>query len=289
MTLVVPAHNEREALPATLPALVEHCRRSAWELIVVDDGSADGTAAVLEPFAARGDLTVVRHKVCRGYGAAIKTGVRAARTDLVATVDADGQHDLADVERLVRLLEDTDADMAVGDRGRTSGHYREVGKWLIRRLARMVLPVPIRDINSGIKVYRADLGRRYAPLCPDAMAYSDIITLVFLHHGHRVVEAPVCIRPRVAGTSTISTRTAFETAMALLHVLMLFNPMRIFLPMSAALMGAGFAWGLPIVLQGRGVSVGAMLSIVTGVILFALGLISEQLAMIRKASIRDPR
>jgi glycosyltransferase involved in cell wall biosynthesis len=289
VTIVVPAHNEAAALPSTVPALLAQCARAGWELIVVDDGSLDATAAVLAPFQERGELTLLRHKVRRGYGSAIKTGVQAARTELVATVDADGQHDLADVERLVRLLEETDADMAVGDRGSTSGHYREVGKWLIRRLARAVLPVPVRDINSGIKVYRADLGRRYAPLCPDAMAYSDIITLMFVHYGHRIVEAPVRIRPRVAGLSTISTRTAFETGMALLHVLMLFNPMRIFLPLSLVLVGAGFLWGLPIVLAGRGVSVGAMLSIVTGVILFALGLISEQLAMIRKASVRDRR
>lgn len=289
VTIVVPAHNERDALPVTLPTLIAYCRRLGWELIVVDDGSVDGTGAVLEPFAARGDLVVVVHKVRRGYGAAIKSGVQAARTELVATVDADGQHDLDDVVRLVRLLEDADADMAVGDRGRTSGHYREVGKWLIRRLARAVLPVPIRDINSGIKVYRAELGRRYAPLCPDAMAYSDIVTLVFLHHGHRVIEAPVRIRSRIAGTSTISTRTAFETSMALLHVLMLFNPMRIFLPLATVLVGAGVLWGLPIVLAGRGVSVGAMLAIVTGVLMFAIGLVSEQLAMIRKAAIRDRR
>ena len=115
------------------------------------------------------------------------------------------------------------------------------------------------------------------------MAFSDVITLVFIHEHHLVLEHPITVQQRQGGTSTINTLTAFETVMAILSIITLFNPMRIFLPLSLTSLTAGLVWGVPIVLRGRGVSVGAMLAFTTGVLFFALGLIAEQLATIRKS------
>ena len=100
LTVVVPAYNEEASLPRFLPDLLDCCERNDWKLIVVDDGSQDGTAAVLERFGDRPRLRVVRHKVNRGYGGAIKSGIRAADTGYVLTVDADGQHYVEDLEAL---------------------------------------------------------------------------------------------------------------------------------------------------------------------------------------------
>jgi hypothetical protein len=103
-----------------------------------------------------------------------------------------------------------------------------------------------------MKLYRVDLARRYLPLCPDSMSYSDIIALTFLHRRHSVIEEPIRLNQRVDGTSSVSTATAFETVLDILHILMLFNPMRIFLPVSAVCILVGLAWGIPIILDKRG-------------------------------------
>lgn len=285
LTVIVPAHDEDEALPRVLPPLVEQCRAHGWHLVVVDDGSTDRTPEILRDVDGPG-LTVVRNKVRRGYGGAIKAGVRAASTDLVVTMDADGQHRVPDLERLLARLTEADADMVIGARADArSGAYRGVGRWVIRWIVRLLLPLSVRDLNSGMKLYRRDLAVRYFALCPDTMAYSDTIALVFLHFRHRVVEIPIEVEARRSGRSGVTTLTAFETVLAVLHIVMLLGPMRIFLPLAGASILSGLLWGLPFVLQGRGISVGAMLALITGLILFALGLLAEQLAQIRKGAV----
>jgi hypothetical protein len=183
-----------------------------------------------------------------------------------------------------------DADMVVGNRGlQSSGRYRALGKRLIRAMIHILMPLPIQDVNSGLKLYRTGLARRYAALCPDSMAFSEIMTLTFLSERHLVREYPITVTHRLAGTSSITTYTALDTVLEIVHIVTLFNPMRIFFPMALLALLAGGVWGLPIVLQGRGVSVGAMLAITTGILCFFLGLIAEQLAAIRKQQMYTPR
>ena len=145
-----------------------------------------------------------------------------------------------------------------------------------------MLPVRIRDLNSGFKLYRTAVAQQYINFCPNSMAFSDIITLVLISEGHLVIEHPIEVLPRLKGQSTISSRTAFETLYEVLNIVMLFNPMRIFLPISLGLIAFAVIWGAPILLRGRGVSVGSMLLIVVGVIALFLGLVAEQLSQIRK-------
>ena len=203
LTVIIPAYNEEASLAAFLPAVVDHCRAHDYDLVVVNDGSRDRTGAILDEADRQGRLRALHHKVNRGYGAAIKTGVMAAETDFLVTIDADAQHDLADIDRLFAKGCEEDADMVVGSRREQApaSRYRSAGKMAIRSFARLLMPVPIEDINSGMKLYRTDLGRRYLPLCPDSMAYSDIILLTFLHNGHRVLEQPIHVHARAGGRS----------------------------------------------------------------------------------------
>lgn len=286
LTLVVPVYNEAESLLTTMQQFIEHCQGRSWKLIVVNDGSTDATKEILSEYEKHDQIMVIHHKVNRGYGDAIKTGVAEVDTELFATVDADGQHQLSDIDTLYEVCLQKDADMVVGNRGKQrSSLYRELGKWLIRRITKILLPITIHDVNSGMKLCRTNLAQRYLSLCPDSMAFSNIITLVFISERHLVVEHPVTVRKRLTGESTISTQTAFETVLEIINIFTLFNPMRLFLPVSIISFMAGLFWGLPIVLKGRGVSVGAMLAISTGVICFFLGLLAEQLASIRKNSV----
>ena len=290
LTVVVPVYNEAENLPVFGPALIEFCRTRGWNIIFVNDGSCDQTMEILNSLAAPPDVRVIHHKVNRGYGGALKTGLRQTTTPFLVTMDGDGQHDPQDAEKLFQIAIDEDADMVVGRRdiGNSSGKYRSFGKFLIRSFTKILMPLPVTDLNSGFKLYRTDLARRYMTVCPDSMAFSDVITLVFLNERNLVLEHPVHVAPRTVGKSTINTFTAFETVMQVLNIALMFNPLRVFLPISILCILAGLGWGIPIVLLGRGVSVGAMLAIVTGLLFFVLGLIASQLSAIRMERLRDP-
>ncbi len=198
-------------------------------------------------------------------------------------MDADGQHELSDIQALFDLSLDKDADMVVGKRAKSAhtGLYRNIGKWLIRRFAGLLMPIHISDLNSGFKLYRTYLVQRYLSICPDLMAFSDVITLIFIKKRHLVLEHAITINKRSSGKSTITTFTAIQTVMEIINIAMLFNPLRIFLPLSVFCIGFGLVWGIPIMLRARGVSVGAMLAIVTGLLCFFFGLIAEQLSAMR--------
>ena len=177
--------------------------------------------------------------------------------------------------------------MVVGNRQaqKDANLYRGLGKRLIRGFAKILLPINIYDINSGMKLYNTELAKKYIKLCPDHMAYSDIIAMVFISQRHLVLEKDIRIKPRLSGESTINTMTALETVKEILNIVVLFNPMRVFLPIAFSSIFVALLWGVPIVLKGRGVSTGALLGITTGIIFFLLGLLAEQLALIRKSQL----
>ena len=283
LTIVVPVYDEAESLPELLSTLVQTCRLNGWLLIFVKDGSRDGSDTILSTVENDPVVKILHHKVNRGYGGALKTGISAVSTPYVITMDADGQHDISDILKLFDLAKKKNADMVIGSRTNTKNAslYRELGKWLIRRITSILVPLPIRDLNSGLKLYQTKLVQRYLSLCPDSMAFSDVITLLFLNQRHLVLECEISIRHRSTGSSSVSTHTAFQTVIEILSVVMLLNPLRIFLPLSILCVAAGLLWGIPIILLGRGVSVGSMLAIVLGAFFFFLGLIANQLSAIR--------
>lgn len=283
LTVVIPVYNEAQSLPHFLPELIATCKIRNWQLILVNDGSRDDSAKILAQFEDQPPVKVLHHKVNRGYGGALKTGLSSARSRYVVTMDGDGQHAISDLDAVHQFAIGNDADMVIGSRSvmEHMNVYRELGKWIIRSFTRILVPLPVRDLNSGFKLYRTRLVRRYLHLCPDSMAFSDVITLLFLNQGHLVLETPITVRKRIAGASSIGTRTAFETIIEILGLAMLVNPLRIFLPLSIFCIIVGFAWGIPIAMAGRGVSVGSMLAVVLGTLFFFLGLIANQLAAIR--------
>jgi glycosyltransferase involved in cell wall biosynthesis len=283
LTIVIPAYNEQQALSAFLPELLAYCRKNGCKLIVVNDGSKDGTKELLNQYAEPSFFNCVHHKVNRGYGGAIKTGIKATKTRLVITIDADGQHQLDDVTALYEAVHKNDADMIIGDRKKhKESLYRKTGKALIRFIASLLMHIAIHDLNSGMKIYRTDLAKRYIPLCPNDMAFSDIIALIFINQRHLVLEHPITVVARTTGKSTINIKTAFDTVLELFHIATMFDPMRIFFPPAFFFLLFSAVWGIPILLRGEGVSVGTLFLFVTGLIFFFLGLLAEQLALIRK-------
>ena len=290
LTVIVPVYNEEQVLPITSKEIIQHCSKRGWQVIFVNDGSSDGSGNVLEALPANPHVKILHHKVNRGYGGAIKTGIQHTETTYLVTIDADGQHKLEDIDRLYKLALQKDADLVVGKRGNNGNinAYRAVGKQIIRSFARILMPLPIHDLNSGFKLYRTELANKYLKICPDTMAFSETITLAFIKQRHLVLEHSISVNPRLGGRSTINTYTAIETIMEILNIAILFNPLRIFIPISMLCITVGLIWGITIFsINKLGVSVGAMLAIVTGIIFFVLGLLANQISALRMDQLQD--
>lgn len=288
LSIIIPIYNEEVVLPLVLPEVIAFSKANNYHLILVNDGSKDGSLSILQSFLDKYEqIKIVNHKLNKGYGGALKSGILAAETDYVITIDADGQHYLEDVNRLFEHLIKTDADMVIGSRKgqKEASMFRGIGKKIIRWVAKQMMPINIYDINSGMKLYNTSLAKTYIKLCPNSMAFSDIIGLVFISQRHLVMEQSINIKPRAGGTSTIGVRTAFDTLLEILNVVILFSPMRIFLPLAILFVVSGLAWAIKFLVSGHGLSIAASMLISVGVIFFTIGLISEQLSQIRKSSI----
>jgi hypothetical protein len=198
-------------------------------------------------------------------------------------MDADGQHRLADVIKLCETVRDGQApDCVIGHRTALvhSPLWRMPGKWMLTRMARILTQRKIPDLNSGLRIVRRDVLLKYIHLCPAGYSFSTTITIAMLSRGYAVKFVPIRVEPRV-GKSLVNVRAGFQTIMLVLRLATLFNPLRVFLPLSLFCIVAGVGWGVPYALQGQGVTVAAMLLMITGVLLFGLGLICDQVAQLR--------
>jgi glycosyltransferase involved in cell wall biosynthesis len=281
IAIVIPAHNEAGAIAGVVAELLAHKPAGVTEVIVVDDGSTDGTGDLAREAGAK----VVRHATNRGYGAGLKTGIRAATARFVLTMDADGQHRLEDVAKLCALVASGEvSECVIGHRTALlhSRLWRMPGKWFLRRLAQFLVARKIPDLNSGLRLVRRDIALRYISLCPQGFSFSTTITMALLARGYAVEFVPIEVKPRI-GKSTVSVSTGFQTILLVLRLASLFNPLRVFIPISMLCFLAGIGWGIPYAIDGQGVTVASMLAILTGVLMFALGLICDQVAQLRLA------
>jgi glycosyltransferase involved in cell wall biosynthesis len=284
LTIVVPVFNEEVSLKILLPSLVNFASENNYKLIVVNDGSTDSSHSVIESYGTNPVLKYIKHKKNKGYGAALKAGIEQTETEYVVTFDADGQHLLTDVSKLIAKIADTDADMVIGSRvdNKGSESAKRFGKFVIRKLSKILIQNEINDLNAGMKMMRTNLAKRYIKICPDTFAFSDVITLVFISEKNIVLEEPIQVVQRKNGKSKITLNTAFETILEIINISVLFNPLRVFLPLTFFFLILGFGWSLKIVLEGKGVSVGGSLLIVLGILCFLIGLVAEQLSFIKK-------
>jgi glycosyltransferase involved in cell wall biosynthesis len=277
LTVVIPAYNEEEAIGAVVDDIWQQCRAIVREVIVVDDGSRDNTAQIAKDNGAK----VISHGYNRGYGASLKTGIGQANTDLILTMDADGQHNADFIWSLWE--QKSHFDMVVGERTQLihSPLWRMPGKWLLTFMARFLTQAEIPDLNSGLRIMHKDVVEKYMHLCPSGFSFSTTITMALHSRGYRVGYVPIQVKRRKEGSGTVSVKTGLNTIILILRLSTLFNPLRIFLPVSFFIGAVGFLWGIPYAIAGYGVSVGSMLAVSIAVLLFALGLISDQISSLR--------
>jgi glycosyltransferase involved in cell wall biosynthesis len=282
LTIIVPAYNEETSIQAMLEVILPACEEHDWQVIVVNDGSKDRTREAVQAILPHQRLRLINHPVNRGYGAALKTGVRVAETPFVATMDSDGQHRLEDMLMLAQAK--ADYDLVIGKRTALlhSSLWRMPGKWLLQSMAVYLLRRTIPDLNSGLRIFRREVLLKYLHLFPDGFSFSTTSTMLFMHRGYAVEFFPIEVRPRKGSRSTVSLSTGFDTLLLIIRLAMLLDPLRLFLPVSFLLVTVGMVWTVPFLIQREGYSIGALLLIMTGILIFAVALLSDQIAALRK-------
>ena len=245
------------------------------EILVVDDGSTDDTVKVCHAAGVH----VVSHPYCLGNGAAIKSGARNAHGDLLIFMDADGQHDPADVGRLLEKLQQG-YEMAVGARVAEThaSSARRVANMLYNRLASIMTGYQIEDLTSGFRAVRARHFRKFLYLLPNGFSYPTTSTMAFFRSGLPVAYVSVRSQRREGQSKIRWLRDGVRFFVIILKIGALFSPMRLFLPVSAGLFGVGLLYyAYTYVTQGRFTNMGAVL-ILSSLFMFMMGILSEQVS-----------
>jgi len=281
VSVILPAYNEAASIADVLRDIraMAQARRHTdlVEMVVVDDGSSDDTAAIAEREGAR----VVRHPYNIGNGAAVKAGMRAAGGDIYVMMDADGQHRPEEIPMLLDKIE-THA-MVVGARQRDghAGLLRRLANAVYNRLASYVTGRRIPDLTSGFRCVRAGVADRFLYLLPNTFSYPTTITLACFKTGLPVCYVPISARKRVGKSKIRMIKDGARFFLIILKIATFFSPFRVFFPLSllSFLFGTGY-YAYTYLTEHRFTNM-AMLLIVQGVMLFALALISEQVAQLR--------
>ncbi len=230
VSVIIPAYNEEASIQSQVKAIrqVLSSEEIPHEIIVVNDGSEDHTAQ--QAIFARAN--VLWHTENRGYGAAIKSGIMAAKYETIVIIDADGTYPPDQIPNLVNKLET--ADMVVGSRTGKDVHIpwlRQPAKWFLGWLATRIAGRPIPDLNSGMRTFRGECVKQYFPILSNQFSFTTTITLALLADDYHVVYHPINYYPRI-GKSKIKSWHFMDFTILILRMAMLFQPLKIFIPLA---------------------------------------------------------
>jgi len=275
VSVVIPACNEAGAIADVIGELGAAAR---WhEIIVVDDGSSDGTGAAAQGAGAR----VVTHPYNKGNGAAVKSGIRAATGEYVLIIDGDGQHKPSDALALISQL--GTYDLVVGARSATTqaGSTRRAGNATLNWLASFLTQHDIPDLTSGFRCARREYLVEFLHLLPNGFSTPTTTTMSFLRAGYNVAFHPIEARQRI-GTSKIRLhRDGPKFLLIMLRVMTIFSPMRVFIPIAFGAFALGVGYGIWTAITQSHVTNSSVLLITLSVIVFLIGLVSEQISALR--------
>lgn len=277
VSIVIPAFNEELSVGegiAELRRIFDGSEIEA-EIIVVDDGSKDNTAAEAKAAGAR----VIQHRANRGYGASLKTGIIAAEHDAIAITDADGTYPAEYLPRMLKMLED--ADMVVGARTGADVNIpllRKPAKWFLRVMANYVSNTKIPDLNSGLRVFRRDVAMQYFAILSDQFSFTTTITLALLCDKYAVLYTPIDYRKR-QGRSKITPWDAGNFAILILRVAMLFRPLRVFLPIALISITYGIVKSSVDLTHDPNISASAIFAFVSALMMVLVGMLGDAVAM----------
>ncbi len=278
VSIVIPAYNEEGAIKEGVQGVLDVMRDSGfeYELIVVDDGSTDGTPEILETMDG---IILISVPENRGYGASLKTGIRRSRYDLIVITDADGTYPS---ERIPELINECRRyDMVVGARVGEHVHIptiRKPAKWVLGKISSYLAGRQIPDLNSGLRVMRKDLVLRFEHLLPPGFSFTTTITLAALCSSSLVKYVPIDYHPRI-GDSKIKATHALDFLILIIRTIVYFTPLKVFIPLGGAFFAVGFTKFIYDVYIGN-FSETALLGFLGAVLIWGVGLLSDQISRV---------
>ncbi len=272
ISIIIPSKNEASGLTNLLPKLNQLYPEA--DIILIDDGSTDETLSLADKF----NVTIVSHPYNIGNGAAVKTGARTANSDILIYMDADGQHNPEDINRLLESIE-SGADMAVGARSSNSqaGKRRWMGNKLYNTIASLIVGHKIDDLTSGFRAVRATKFREFLHILPNGFSYPTTITMAFFRAGYSIKYIPIVANKRLGKSHLRLGRDGLRFLIIIFKVGTLYSPLKIFFPISffLFLLGAGY-YLYTFIMHGRFTNMSALLFI-SSLLIILIGLISEQI------------
>jgi glycosyltransferase involved in cell wall biosynthesis len=282
LTVIIPAFNEAAGIKDTITSLCNQIRDNAFTILVIDDGSNDDTLRIAKSING---VNVITHPYNKGYGATLKTGIIAAKTEYIAFYDSDGQHNPDD---LLNLWENVSKyDMLVGERvkGSHKDWIRKPGKWVLCKVANFLTGRKIPDLNSGLRIIKRDVILNMLYLFPDGFSFSTTSTIAMMNMGYNIGYYPIKTNKRVGKSSVKQIKHGSSTILLIMRLIVLFNPLKVFLPISGFLFLTGIVyeiiWGI-LIIQSIKIIPGALLLILSGILVFFFGLMTDQISAIRK-------
>ena len=271
--IIIPAHNEEEGIADVINGIKQ--LNAGYEIIVVDDGSTDNTYKL----AAETGVTVIRHPYNKGYGAALKTGIRNAEADIVLFMDADGQHKPGDIKKLMQYI--GEYDMIVGARTKKSkiSLLRRPGKKVLSITANYLAGMKIPDLNSGFRALKKNVAMEFMHILPNSFSFSTTITLALITSGYSVKYVPIDAPERVGKSKIKPFRDGFRFILMIVRTISLFNPLKIFLPVSVLLFLSGMSSLIYDIIHGN-IGDTSLLLIISSVLIFFFGVLSDQVSVL---------
>ena len=278
LSVIIPAYNECLVVGPVIEALSDDLKPlKDWpfEIIVVDDGSSDGTGDIAEETGAR----VIRHKSNRRYGAALKTGIRAARYGVICITDADGTYPNGRIPDLLERLNESDSSMVVGARTGADvaiPFLRRAVKRVIVNMAGLVVNQRIPDLNSGLRVFRRKIAMRFLSLLPNGFSFTTTITMAMLSNGYIVEFIPIDYYERVGRSKFRPIGDTFNFVSLVMRIALYFTPLKVFLPLSGLMLVLAIMWALITKLVfGLLADVSTMVIVMASVQVAVVGLLAE--------------
>ena len=279
VSVLIPVYNEEVGIKLLLDKIIELKFHELYEVLIINDGSSDHSLEIIKNYPVR----VYSHSINKGYGAALKTGIRKANGEKIVILDSDGQHDPAEIPRFVSLLNDHELVIGTRDKDSFQVRTRQVGKRVIRRVGEYLVEQKLPDYNSGYRGFNKEQIKSMLHIMPNGFSFSTTSTLAFLKEGYSIGTIPIKVEERVGRSSNLRFfKDGAKTIMLILRIIMLFNPLKIFFPASFIITAVGIIFGIYGYLLVDRFSNGAIVLTILGMFLFFIGLVADQISIMNR-------
>jgi len=279
ISIILPVYNEELGIKSVLENIYTAIKDLVYscEVLIIDDGSTDNTLEIAEKFP----VSIYQHPNNLGYGAALKTGLANANSDIICIVDADGTYPVKDIPKLVDTLIEKNLDMVVGARVNANAaipSIRKPAKWVLGQLAKLSVGANIPDINSGFRVFKRDAAINFINLLPNGFSFTTTITLAMLNNQYSVKFVPIDYYHRIGKSKINPFRDTIKFLLLITRIALYFAPLKVFLSISFIMMLFALFWGFfSLLVLGRLADISTLVIFLSAIQIGAIGLIAEHI------------